>query len=75
MNYMAKNVHQNIVVVPVLDFKEVLEQTVASEGLDEVSNSCLPVATKYLLVYVPQTALVGDLLQVADSPSVVNELN
>ena len=75
MDDMAVDIYKDVVIVSVFNVKQVLDQTVACQALNEVSGWCLPIGPKDLLVYVLETAFVGDLLEVADSSSVIDELD
>ena len=51
-------VDQNIVVVPIFDLENVLDEGVASQRFDEISNRFFPVDAEHLLVNLPQALLL-----------------
>jgi hypothetical protein len=75
MNNMSIDIYQNIVVVSVFDVEKVLNQTVASQGLDEVSNGCFPVRPEDLTVDIAKTSFIGYLFEVTDGLGVIDELD
>ncbi len=75
MNDVAISVNENIIVVPVLDWKQVLDKTVASQALNEVGDCSFPVQTEDLFVDVFKRLFARFFLQIADSSSVIDELN
>ena len=75
MNDVAISVYENIIVVPVLDWKQVLDKTVASQTLNEVGNSSFPVQTEDLFVDILQRLFTRFFLKITDSSSVIYKLN
>jgi hypothetical protein len=75
MNDVAISVNEYIIVVPVLDWKQVLYKTVASQALNEVGDCSFPVQTEDLFVDVLQRLFTRFFLQITNSSSVIYELN
>lgn len=72
---VAVDVHQDIVVVSILDVEEVLDDGIAGQTLDEVGDRSLPVFAEDLFIDHLETALARHLLEVADCAGIVDELN
>lgn len=58
MDHVPLCVDQNIVVVPIFDLENVLDEGVASQRFDEISNRFFPVDAEHLLVNLPQALLL-----------------
>jgi len=61
MNDMAIYIDQDVIIVPVFDIKEILDQAVACQRLNKIGYSWLPIHSKYLPVNIPKTSLVWNL--------------
>ena len=59
----------------VFDVEEILHQTVSGQRLDEVCDRRLPITPEDLLINGLKTPLMGDLFEIADGASVIDELN
>lgn len=75
VNDVSIHINQDVVVMPVLDVKEVLDEAVTCQTLDEVGYGGLPVHTEDLFIDVFETALMRHLFQVAYCASVVYEFD
>lgn len=72
---MPEDINKNIVVVTILDIKKILDNTIASQGLDKISDGGLPIGAKDLFIDISETSFVGHLLKVADGFGIVDKLD
>lgn len=75
MDNMPHIIHQNIIIMPVLNLEDVLEQRVPRKTEGKVCYSCLPVLPVDLLVYCAQGFLIGRCFQGAYCLCAVDELD
>ena len=71
---MTKHIHQNIVVMPILDIKKILDKAVSCQRLNKIGDGSLPITAEDLFVDISETSFVGHLFEVADGFGVVDEL-
>jgi hypothetical protein len=67
-------VHQDVVVVTVLDLEQVLHHRISSQTLHEVGNTTLPLVSEQLLVDFLERSRPGTLLEVTHGFGVLHEL-
>lgn len=72
---MPVGVDEDVVVMPIFDWEQVLDQAIPGKALGEIGHSGLPVESEDLFVDILQWLLTGFLLEVADCTCVINELN
>ena len=75
MDYMSININQNVIIMPIFDVKKILYQTIPCQRLYKISNSCFPIITKDLFIYISKTSFMRYFLKIADSSSIINKLN
>jgi len=74
MYHMTFSINQNVIIMPILYLKQILDQRIASQRLNEVCYWLLPVATKYLLIYFTQRSLIWLFFQITNSSRIINKL-
>lgn len=72
---MTKCVNQYVVVMPILNWKQILDETVSRQALNEVRHCRLPIKSENLLVYVLQRLFPWFFLQVTHSSGIIHELD
>ncbi len=70
---MSVVVYKNVIVMPVFNLKEILNHWISRQTLNKVWHTGFPVVSKELFVDIPQTRTLRFLLQVADSPGVLDK--
>ena len=75
MNYVSIHIYQDVVIMPVFDVEEILNQTIPCQRLYKVSDSCFPIIAKDLFIDIPKTPLMWYFLEIADSSGIINKLN
>lgn len=71
---MAERVYQDIVVVPVFNLKQVLDQGISRQTLNEIGHRVLPFSAENLSIDTFERLLLGLLFEKADSPGIVHKL-
>lgn len=53
MNDVSNSVNQDIVIMSILDLKQILDQWIASKALNKISDRLFPILPINLLIYFP----------------------